>query len=113
MVPMDISPPLAFRRIAARVKQGVHHVPRADVLRRFTRGCSPKDMKCDLITDAQDYITKEAVAQSATNLVEAGSILIVVRSGILQHKLPVAVALQQSIRFCSCIARVEILLDIT
>jgi predicted ABC-type ATPase len=29
---------LAFRRIAARVKQGGHDVPRADVLRRFNRG---------------------------------------------------------------------------
>ena len=29
---------LALRRIAARVKQGGHHVPRADVLRRFVRG---------------------------------------------------------------------------
>jgi predicted ABC-type ATPase len=31
------SPQLALRRIAARVKQGGHDVPRADVLRRFTR----------------------------------------------------------------------------
>lgn len=32
------SPQLALRRIAARVKQGGHDVPRADVLRRFDRG---------------------------------------------------------------------------
>jgi len=32
------SPRVALRRIAARVKQGGHDVPRADVLRRFTRG---------------------------------------------------------------------------
>src|SRR3990167_5703941 len=31
------SPRLALRRIAARVKQGGHSVPRADVFRRFTR----------------------------------------------------------------------------
>ena len=31
------SPRLALHRIAARVKQGGHNVPRADVLRRFTR----------------------------------------------------------------------------
>lgn len=31
------SPRLAVRRIAARVKQGGHDVPRADVIRRFTR----------------------------------------------------------------------------
>jgi predicted ABC-type ATPase len=32
------SPELAFPRIAARVKQGGHDVPRADVIRRFDRG---------------------------------------------------------------------------
>jgi predicted ABC-type ATPase len=31
-------PQVALRRIAARVKQGGHDVPRADVLRRFDRG---------------------------------------------------------------------------
>jgi predicted ABC-type ATPase len=31
------SPRLALRRIAARVKQGGHNIPRADVLRRFDR----------------------------------------------------------------------------
>ena len=31
------SPQLGLRRIAARVKQGGHNVPRADVLRRFSR----------------------------------------------------------------------------
>jgi predicted ABC-type ATPase len=29
---------LALRRIAARVRQGGHNVPRADVIRRFSRG---------------------------------------------------------------------------
>lgn len=32
------SPLLALRRVAARVKQGGHNVPQADVLRRFARG---------------------------------------------------------------------------
>ena len=32
------SPQIALKRIAARVKQGGHHVPPADVLRRFERG---------------------------------------------------------------------------
>ena len=32
------SPRLALRRVAARVRQGGHNVPRADVLRRFIRG---------------------------------------------------------------------------
>ena len=32
------SPQLALRRIASRVRQGGHNVPRADVIRRFNRG---------------------------------------------------------------------------
>jgi predicted ABC-type ATPase len=32
------SPRLALRRVAARVRQGGHDVPRADILRRFERG---------------------------------------------------------------------------
>lgn len=32
------SPELALRRVAARVKQGGHHVPEKDVVRRFARG---------------------------------------------------------------------------
>ena len=32
------SPQLALRRIAARVRQGGHNVPRVDVVRRFSRG---------------------------------------------------------------------------
>ena len=34
------SPQLALRRVAARVRHGGHDVPRADLLRRFTRGWS-------------------------------------------------------------------------
>ena len=52
---------------------------------------SPKDMKAERIGDAADHITSEAVAESATRLVPAGSVLMVVRSGILEHSLPVAV----------------------
>jgi predicted ABC-type ATPase len=33
-----VSPKLALRRVKARVLQGGHGVPRADVLRRFKRG---------------------------------------------------------------------------
>ena len=52
---------------------------------------SPKDMKVLRIRDAEDHITFEAVERSATNLVPAGAVLVVTRSGILKHSLPVAV----------------------
>jgi type I restriction enzyme M protein len=51
---------------------------------------SPKDMKVDLIFDTEDHVSSIAVENSASSLVPAGSILCVVRSGILQHTFPVA-----------------------
>ncbi len=43
------------------------------------------------ITDSEDHITKAAVEESTAKLISAGSVLIVTRSGILSHTLPVAV----------------------
>ncbi|MGP9822608.1 restriction endonuclease subunit S [Salinarimonas sp. NSM] len=51
---------------------------------------SPKDMKVDEIVATEDRITEDAVAGSATKLVAAGSVLMVMRSGILRHTFPVA-----------------------
>ena len=48
-------------------------------------------MKVPRIRDAEDRITPDAIASSATNLVKAGAVVLVVRSGILKHSLPVAV----------------------
>ena len=53
---------------------------------------SPKDMRSLEIHDATDHISEDAAAESAPNLVEPGSILVVVRSGILIHEVPVALA---------------------
>src|ERR1700728_5152157 len=61
----------------------------------WTRGTipwiSPKDMKSEIVGDAEDWITEDAVANSSTKRVPNGSILMVVRSGILSHTFPVAV----------------------
>lgn len=51
---------------------------------------SPKDMKTDHIVDSEDHITQAAVEESTAKLIPAGSVLIVTRSGILSHTLPVA-----------------------
>ena len=45
-------PQLALRRIAARVKQGGHNVPRADVLRRFDRSWTNFQKSYRLLADA-------------------------------------------------------------
>lgn len=53
---------------------------------------SPKDMNTREIRDAEDHITDAAVDESATQVVPAGSVLVVVRSGILVRRFPIAVA---------------------
>lgn len=53
---------------------------------------SPKDMKIHKIFDSPDKITLEAVKQSSTNFINPGALLMVVRSGILNHSIPVAIA---------------------
>ena len=68
---------------------------------------SPKDMKRWEIDDAEDKITSEAINKSATNLVPSNSILVVNRSGILKHTLPVGitrrpVAINQDIKALIC-----------
>jgi type I restriction enzyme S subunit len=51
-----------------------------------------KDMKGRFLDDTVDHVTEEAVASSATKIVPAGSVLVVVKSKILAHTLPVAIA---------------------
>ncbi|QZI69337.1 restriction endonuclease subunit S [Pseudomonas protegens] len=52
---------------------------------------SPKDMKTSRIISTIDNITEKAIKQSSTSLLNKGALLVVVRSGILQHSIPVAI----------------------
>lgn len=69
--------------------------PTKDNLSYWTDGnipwVSPKDMKTFWISKTQDYITEKAVKESSTNTVEQNSLLMVVRSGILQRTIPIAI----------------------
>jgi type I restriction enzyme, S subunit len=51
-----------------------------------------KDMKCEFLDETEEHITEQAIGNSATKLVPPGTILVVVKSKILAHHLPVAVA---------------------
>ncbi len=53
---------------------------------------SPKDMKVDYIAETQLKITEAAITGSAVKLIEAESILFVVRGMILAHSFPVAIS---------------------
>jgi type I restriction enzyme S subunit len=52
---------------------------------------SPKDMKVDEITSSEDRVSEAALKEHRVSLVAEGSVLVVTRSGILSHTLPVAV----------------------
>ncbi len=66
---------------------------------------SSKDMKAMVISDTEDHISEDAVRQSSTCKLPAGSLLMVNRSGILRHSIPAAIitremAINQDIRGC-------------
>jgi type I restriction enzyme S subunit len=48
-------------------------------------------MKSDVVSDSLDHISQEAIDGSATTLIPKGSVLMVVRSGILARTVPIAV----------------------
>jgi type I restriction enzyme, S subunit len=52
---------------------------------------SPKDMKVAVIGETEDKVTAAAVEGSSAKYVPEGSVLMVMRSGILRHSFPVAV----------------------
>jgi restriction endonuclease S subunit len=52
---------------------------------------SPKDMWVNRISDAEDHLTGDATNEARAPIAEVGSILVVVRSGILVRRLPVAI----------------------
>lgn len=52
---------------------------------------SPKDMKTECIMDSEERITELGLRSSSTTLIPSGAVLLVVRSGILKHTIPVAI----------------------
>ncbi len=52
---------------------------------------SSKDMKRLFLEDTEDHISSIAVRNSSTNIIPSNTLLIVMRSGILQHTIPVAI----------------------
>lgn len=52
---------------------------------------TPKDMKSDTINTAQIYINEQGVSNSSAKMIPSNSLLMVIRSGILKHTLPIAI----------------------
>lgn len=51
---------------------------------------TPKDMKGEYLTASMDHVTDKSVQDNKAKIFKKGSIVLVWRSGILQHTLPVA-----------------------
>ncbi|MDL0421866.1 restriction endonuclease subunit S [Caldibacillus thermoamylovorans] len=52
---------------------------------------TPKDMKRLLIDNSLQHISKEAIENSSAKIIPKNSVLMVIRSGILKKKLPLAI----------------------
>jgi type I restriction enzyme, S subunit len=64
---------------------------RADFFQGSIPWATAKDFKSDFMSDTQEHISNEAVRASATQVVPAGTLLVVVKSKILMRRLPIAV----------------------
>ena len=53
---------------------------------------SPKDMHVEIVSDTEDHLSTEAIAADRATIAKKNSLLVVVRSGILAHTFPVAIA---------------------
>ena len=58
---------------------------------------SPKDFGDLEIGETQDHLTEAGLKEAKLALVKPGSVLVVVRSGVLKHTLPVATNTAQSL----------------
>lgn len=65
---------------------------RADYFEGDIPWATAKDFRADFMSDTEEHISEEAVAGSAAQLVPVGTVLVVVKSKILMHRLPVAVS---------------------
>jgi type I restriction enzyme M protein len=83
-------PIIKLEELASILSGGTPSKANAEYWRGSIPWVSPKDMKTDLICDTEDHISQKAVDDSAVNIVPEGSILCVVRSGILARSFPIA-----------------------
>ena len=95
-------PTFPLSKLCNGISGGTPSTRRTDYWNGSIPWISPKDMKSAHIFDSQDHITQLAVDESVS-LVPKHSVLLVVRSGILQHTVPIAVnqvvaAINQDIR---------------
>jgi len=85
-----------IREIASCRTGGTPSKSRMDFWEGDIPWASPKDFGSFYLTETIDHISKAAVKGSSTTLIPAGALLIVFRSGVLQHTLPVAITTRET-----------------
>lgn len=85
----SVSPSVPLAEAGSWISGGTPSRSRRDYWAGDIPWVSPKDMKTDILFDAQEHISKEA-SSNGTRMVEAEAIFIVVRGMILAHTFPVA-----------------------
>lgn len=82
----------AIGEIARFVGGGTPAKSNADFYSGDIPWVSPKDMKVWRVDSSEDMITQAAIDGSAAKLLPPETVLVVVRSGILKHTLPVGIS---------------------
>jgi type I restriction enzyme S subunit len=80
-----------IRYFATSIGGGTPNRENPDFWNGYIPWVSPKDMKTETIHGSEEAITVAGLQGSATSMVDPGAVLLVVRSGILKHTLPVAI----------------------
>jgi type I restriction enzyme M protein len=95
VVASGVWPDVALGDVTRRVSGGTPSKANSKFWSGSIPWVSPKDMKQDVLFDTEDHVSQIAVENSATSLVPAGTLLCVVRSGILKHSLPLAITARE------------------
>ncbi|MCQ6561529.1 restriction endonuclease subunit S [Paenibacillus mendelii] len=70
--------------------------PSRDILEFWGGGIpwiTPKDMKSEFLNESEETITELGVASSSASIINSNHVLLVMRSGILRHTIPVGINL--------------------
>lgn len=82
---------VALREVVSVVGGGTPRKSSAEFYGGSIPWVTPKDMKREVITSSLVKLTQQGVQNSPAKLVPRDTVLVVVRSGVLKHTLPVAV----------------------
>lgn len=91
---ISIYPKIPMGKLCSSLTGGTPSKDNPDFWNGSIPWISPKDFRQFYLNDSVDHISEEAIHDSSTRLIPENSVVIVVRSGVLIHTIPVAVTLK-------------------